>query len=123
MHPKDIVRLLLVALIFFMAGCESNVKGKIEGTKWTSKAATIKGKSVPAGFLQLEFGSDAKLIYRAGSETYTGTYTLGFGDSLTMHLDRALAGSKTHTETVLVYSDSLTMTDLDGTSMTFLKLN
>jgi hypothetical protein len=114
---------VVLALLPFLAGCSSNNKGKIEGTKWTSQAATVKGKSIPAGVLQLEFKKDMSLVYRAGTQTFTGTYSLGGGDSVTLHLNQELQGRKTHTEKVSISGNQLTMTDSDGTALGFSKAN
>ena len=97
----------------------SNNKGKIEGTKWSSLPADIKGAKLPAGILKLEFAKDGKLVYRVGPMDYTGTYKLGAGDKVTLQLDKELAGRKDHEESVVIKGNRLTMTDSDGTSLTF----
>jgi hypothetical protein len=97
----------------------SNNAGKIEGTKWKSLAANIKGQQIAAGLLSLEFSKDGKMVYRAGPQTFTGTCSLGQGDSVTFHLEQQLAGRRDHTETITIAGDRLTMTDADGTSLTF----
>jgi hypothetical protein len=51
--------------------------------------------------------------------TYTGRYSLGAGDGVTLLLDQALAGRRTHIESVSVTGNRLTMTDADGTGLTF----
>ena len=64
------------------------------------------------------------MIYRIrfGTEqTYSGRYSLGFGDTVTFELDRELAGSKTHVETAIINGDRLTLVDSDGTSLSFVK--
>jgi hypothetical protein len=99
----------------------SNNKGHIEGTKWTSEATTVKGINIRAGLLKLEFGKDGSLVYVAGAQRLTGKYTLGEGDSVTLHLDKELAGRKDHKEKIVIKKDKLTMTDSDGTSLTFVK--
>jgi len=63
MRRGGICRLMLLAAAVLVAGCSSN-KGLIEGTKWKSKATTIKGQPIPAGILELEFHSDGKLVYQ-----------------------------------------------------------
>jgi hypothetical protein len=119
MRPVGTLRLVLLAALLLTAGCASNNKGKIEGTKWSSQAANVKGQSVPAGALTLEFGSDGSLVYKAGPQTFKGTYSLGMGDSVTLKLDRELAGRKNHVEKVVINGDRLTMTDSDGTQLMF----
>jgi hypothetical protein len=116
------LRLALLACILFACGCKSNNEGKIEGTKWSSISSYVKGIHCPAGTLRLEFTTDGKLVYKAGPVTYTGKYSLGMGDTVTLHLDRDLAGRKNHAEKVTISGNQLSMTDSDGTSMTFNKV-
>ncbi len=103
----------------FLLGCASANKGKIEGTKWSSKAATVKGKSIPAGALGLEFRSDGGLVYRIGPQTLSGTSALGGGDTVTFRLNQELAGRKTHAEKIAIGEDQLTLTDSDGAHLIF----
>ena len=119
MRLNALVRLTVVAAALCSVGCMSKNKGKIEGTKWTSQAATIKGDVIPAGTLQLEFMKDGRLNYIAGPITFTGTYSLGFGNNVTLKLDRELSGRKTHVEKIVISGGQLTMSDSDGTSLTF----
>ena len=127
MRPPSLSRIVLLPAILFICGCSSN-QGKIESTRWTSLAAEVKGQTLPAGALQLAFGGDSKVVVHAfaptgGSPTsYRGTYSLGIGDAVTLSLDRELAGSKTHVETIVIEGDRLTMTDSDGTKMIFTKM-
>ena len=79
----------------------------------------MKGVQLSDGALTLEFKADGGLVYRARNEVFHGTYTLGMGKAVTLNLDRALAGRKSHTETVEVRGDRLFMTDSDGTSLMF----
>jgi hypothetical protein len=118
MRPAGTLRLVLLAALLLAAGCSSN-KGKIEGTKWSSQDANVKGQALPAGALTLEFGSDGSLVYKAGPQTFKGTYSLGMGDNVTLKLDQELAGRKNHVEKVVINGDRLTMTDSDGTQLTF----
>ena len=115
------LRLVLVVPTLMAFDDPSPNKGKIEG-KWSSVASTVKGQAVPEGFLKLEFGKDGSLVYSAGPITFKGTYSLGKGDSVTLKLDKELAGRKTHVEKVTIKGDRLTMTDSDGTGMTFKKV-
>jgi hypothetical protein len=103
-------------------GASSN-KGKIEGTKWNSLEAIVKGNKIPAAALKLEFSKDGKLVYQAGAARFTGTYVLGEGETVTFHLDQELAGRKDHIEKVAIRGTRLVMTDADGTSLTFKKVN
>jgi hypothetical protein len=117
-----VVRLAVITAILLVAGCTSKNKGKIEGTKWVSQPTTIKGKSIPAGLMRLEFGTDGSLVYKVGPETRKGTYSLGMGDVVTLKLDREISGRKEHAERVEINGDRLTMKDSDGTSLSFSKV-
>jgi hypothetical protein len=44
------------------------------------------------------------------------------GDNVTLNLDQELSGRKTHVEKVTISGDQLTMTDSDGTALTFKKV-
>jgi hypothetical protein len=121
MRPAPLLRLLALLLLALAAGCASNNKGKLEGTRWHSDADKYKGKSLPSGFLKLEFDRNGGVIYRAGTHTFTGKYTYGPGDQVIFHLDRELGGSKVHTQTVLVHGDRMVIIDGDGTEMRFQK--
>lgn len=122
------LRLALLPAILLICGCTSNNKGKIELTRWSSLAATVKGVALPNGALQLAFGGDGRMVMHingassaGGQTTFKGAYTLGFGDIVTLNLDQELAGRKTHVETIVINGDHLTMTDTDGTAVTFVK--
>jgi len=110
-----------------LAGCNSNNKGKIEGTKWSSKPTTVKGKTLPAGALKLEFTKDGKVTYTIqqlmGTIVYSGTYNLGFGDYVTLNFDEELGGHKKHRQEIVIDGNNLTMSDTDGTSIKFSKVN
>jgi hypothetical protein len=122
MRVKFAVQLALIAALVCSVGCNSKNKGKIEGTKWSSEQGNVKGQVVPAGALSLDFGSDGKLVYKAGPTTFTGTYSLGFGDTVTLNLDQELAGRKRHAQKIVINGDRLTMSDSDGTALTFAKV-
>ena len=51
----------------------------------------------------------------------TGTYSLGWGDYVTLKFDH-IEGRQNHTEKVVITGDRLTMTDSDGTSLSFEKV-
>jgi hypothetical protein len=121
MRPAFILRVACAATLLFAAGCSSSNKGKIEGTKWTSLAATVKGKALPDGFSELHFGPDGhSVVYKAGSsDPYGGSYSLGMGSAVTLTLDRELEGRKIHVEKITIDGDQLTMTDSDGMQLTF----
>ena len=73
--------------------------------------------------MELHFHKDGSLYYIVRGKLHTGKYSLGFGHNVTLHLDEAVAGMKTHTETVVITGDRLTMTDTDGTELTFRREN
>ena len=119
MFPLRALRFALLLTLLGTAGCASENKGKIEGKKWRSCTATVKGQSLSDGALHLEFKTDGGLVYRARNQVFRGTYTLGPGKSVILNLDRELAGRKSHTESVEIRGDRLFMTDSDGTSLMF----
>jgi len=105
----------------------SNNKGKIEGTKWSSVAVKVMGKTLPAGALRLNFSRDGKVAYNihtVGGEVirYKGTYELNTGDYVTLKFDRKLGGLKTHKQRIVIKEGQLKMIDTDGTSVTFTKV-
>jgi hypothetical protein len=110
---------LLIAVLL-VSGCSSNNTGKIEGT-WTSINSTIKGMNIVSGTAFLQFTKGGKLTFSANGRTWTGTYSLGMGDVVTMTFDKELAGRKSHHETVVIKDNLLTMIDSDGTRMSFVK--
>jgi hypothetical protein len=118
-----VTRAVLAVACLALAGCSSNNKGKIEGTKWSCLAQIVEGKQVPEGFLKVEFGSNGKLVYEAGPNRFTGTYTLGSGDRVNLHLDQELAGRKSHHQTVKINGNELEMIDWNGTAAKFKKVN
>jgi outer membrane lipoprotein-sorting protein len=123
MRIAGVLRLTPLVMILFVAGCASHNKGKIEGSKWSSQAATIKGQAAPAGLLKLDFGADGSLVYTAGPQALTGKYSLGMSDYVTFNLDQPLGGMKQHIETIVINGNQLTMTDSDGTQVIFTKTN
>ena len=100
---------------------KSDNAGKIEGTKWSSLEATVKGQKLPAGALSLDFGKDGKLVYKAGPTTFTGTYVLKAGDKVLLKLDQELAGRKEHDQKIMIKDGKLTLSDSDGTTLDFEK--
>ena len=113
----------LAVVCVALAGCSSNNKGKIEGTKWVSISQKVNGQQLAEGALALEFKSDGGLVYKAGPNTYTGKYTLGSGDRVNMHLDQELGGRKSHHQTVKVNGSEMDVIDWDGTSAKFKKVS
>ncbi len=120
MRRLSVPRLAIVMVLLFAAGCSSN-KGKIEGTRWTSLATTVKGNAVPAGFFSLNFGKDKSLTYKVGPLTFTGTYSLGRGSTVTFHLNQDLGGRRDHAEKIVINGEQMTASDTDGTQVIFQK--
>jgi hypothetical protein len=121
MRTTYLLRGFLGILLLCSLGCSSN-KGKIENTKWRSVAATVDGEKLREGWMVLEFGTDNKrLILTRDLLTWRGTYSLGSGNNVTFDLDAEFNGSKSHAEKISVSGDTLTMTDSDGTTLTFNK--
>lgn len=121
MRLANVAKLAVVAVVVMLAGCSSNNKGKIEGTKWANQAGSVKGQQIPAGIITLEFTSDGKLRYVAGFTTWTGTYSLGFGNTVTFNTDQDLGGRKKNVQTVIIDNNVLTLRDSDGTQLLFNK--
>ena len=115
-------RLALVAALVVAAGCSNNTD-KLEGTKWVSLAATIKGKDIPAGAHFLQFLHDGHLLYIVAGRPYKGNYTLGMGSAVTFTLDDELDGRKIHPHKLVVEGDQLRLTSADGKVLTFQKAN
>src|SRR5262245_54337753 len=111
--------LVAAAVSLAAAGCESNNKGKLEGTKWTASL-----KEAPGASMQMEFFADGRLrMFVTGpgvSKTIGGRWRLSFGDYVDMtDLSEPLAGRTSHTEKITVNGNTLVMTDSDGKSVTF----
>ena len=62
------------------------------------------------------------MTYVAGPRTFTGRYALGTMDYVTFNLDQELAGRKSHVQRLAISGDRLTVTDSDGTNLTFAKV-
>ena len=127
MRHVIVLRLTLLLALALTVGCLSENKGKIEGTRWSSLAGTVKARGrsvrVPNGFMELHFHADGSLYYTIRGKIFTGKYSLGMGSSITLYLDEPIANSTVHTETVVIKGDRLTMTDSDGTELNFRRDN
>jgi hypothetical protein len=119
MRVSSLARFAVLAAVLCIVGCNSNNKGKIEGTKWSSQSMSVKGQTIPAGSIKFEFTTDGKMTYKILETPYTGRYSLGSGDYVTLHLDQPLEGSKTHRQRIIIRGDTLQLIDTDGTSITF----
>jgi hypothetical protein len=126
MRPFHVLRLGWFLLVVVACGCSSNNKGKIEDTKWASEAVySSKAFGQPAtlapGAVFFHFRRDGKLVGRIGTRNFTGTYTLGWGDQVTFHLDQEFMRRNKHTETVVINGNHMTMSDPNGTQLKFRK--
>ena len=113
---------LAAALLVAVAGCSGN-KGKIEGTKWVSQTATVKGQELPPGARQIHFDKDGHLLFIANAKPYKGSYALGMGPAVTFTLEEDWQGRKIHPEKVIVEGDRLVLTDADGSEIPFQRIN
>lgn len=104
-----------VGFLLALAGCGSNNKDKIEGTKWVSQKHEKDGRVVPARTISVEFKEDGgfewKVSTKSGVTTIKGKYTLGAGDSVTLNLDEEFEGQKTHTEKIAIRDKAMTLSD------------
>ncbi len=116
------LKLIVTVAILSAFGCSSDNKGKIEGTRWTSNAGSVKGAAIPAGIMTLSFSTDGKLNYVAGPQTMSGTYSLGSGNTVVFKFDKELSGRKTHYQKITINGNTLTLADSDGTQLTFTKV-
>ena len=124
MRATRIFRLMVLAAALSLVGCSSNNKGKIEGTKWAIEATTLKRTNVPAGAIRFDFNKDHTLNFIIGPNTYTGKYSLGFGDRVTLNMDKEMPDVKTKTlsEKITINGDNMTMVDPDGTTTHYTKI-
>lgn len=100
----------------------SNNKGKIEDTKWSSLAGTVKGNEIPAGTLKVSFTKDGKMTYNTPIGDFVGTYTLETGDKVVWNFTKELGGSKRHEQKCVIKGEKLTISDADGTTLEFEKV-
>jgi len=105
---------LVISIPFLVVGCSSNNKGKIEGTKWASKAGKVEDEKVKAGQLILEFGEEGALRAIAFDAIVLGKYSLGAGDKVTMEFSDEVMGEKSHRARISIDGDTLTFSDSSG---------
>jgi hypothetical protein len=110
-RPAQLLRAGLMLALLAGAGCSSNNKGKIEGTRWASIATTSHGRPVEEGYLTLDFDTDKTLVLKRGKQIYKGTYSLGMGDQVTFNLDEDYRGRKTLVKKIAIDGDQLTLSD------------
>jgi len=122
MRRAGLFGLVLIGMVLF-TGCSSNNEGRIEGTAWKSLAisgdAFEEGDGVPAGAIQIQFTKGGTVYLRGPEGQYQGKYTLGGGDWVTLHLDRALDGKLTHRERVIINGNRMTMIGRDGYAISY----
>jgi len=113
----------VAVLCLSMAACSSNNQGKIEG-KW--QATDAPGGLPPGASLVLEFTKDGKMIMTMSQgmrhQELRGTYKLKSGDTVEMNFDQEFAGRKSHSETITIKGDEMTMTDSDGKTGKFKRI-
>jgi len=95
MRTRYLPQVLIVFTVLFMTGCGSSNKGKIEGTMW----------GATTGYSFIEFTRGGQVTYIVGAQKYTGTYTLGSRDSITLNLDQDMDGKKVHTVRASIAKD------------------
>lgn len=115
---------LLSFSAMLLSGDLSHNRGKIEGTKWASKAGTVKGTVIPEGVLKLEFAKDGKMTYGIAGTEYTGTYGVRGGDTVSWDFDKELGDTKRkrHIQKCVIKGDVMTVSDSDGTSLDFARV-
>ncbi|WP_029631643.1 hypothetical protein [Zavarzinella formosa] len=113
----------MIAAVLLVAGCSSNNKGKIEGTKWTSQVSSGNARMIPAGFLTLEFKADGKFTKTTPDGNITGRYDLGSGDTVMLSLDQPVDGFQKLRSKFIIDGTSMTMLDPDGTAISFTRDN
>jgi uncharacterized protein (TIGR03066 family) len=106
--------------LFVLSGCSSNNTGKIVG-KWEMVSGRPAGASEKWGFTS-DRKVSVKMSIGARNNLLTGTYTLGSGDTVELHLDQEFGGSKHHAIAMHIQGKELTMSDPDGTKATFKKV-
>ncbi|MGH7221794.1 MAG: hypothetical protein ACRELF_01045, partial [Gemmataceae bacterium] len=94
-----------------------------ENTLWASKAATVKGKDLPPAARVLQFLPDGHLVYNVVGKQYKGHYALGMGLAVTFTLEEDLDGRKIHPHKIVIDGEQLTLTNADGSKLTFLQLH
>jgi hypothetical protein len=111
----------------------SNNKGKLEGTKWSSKAASLlalDGKTkveLPEGAVLVEFKADKTFSQKGTRQDLqvpaaTGKYEFGPGDDVMLEVDDApIPALKKVTLKVAVKGDEMTLKHPLGAPMTFVK--
>jgi hypothetical protein len=130
MRPATPLLPACLCVLVLAAGCSSNNKDTLHDTTWISEKITIKDVELPEGARVLEFKKDEqnlKVIYTikdpkdmaAEPRVLKGKCELGSGDWVTLTFDEKLNDRKQHVEKIVVDGDRMTMTDSDGTSLTF----
>jgi uncharacterized protein (TIGR03066 family) len=97
----------------------------VHGGKLVGKWEVTSGR--PSGASEIwEFTADGKFSVRmligTRKKLLKGTYTLGSGDTVKLHLDEEFGGSKQHSVAMQIKGQELTMSDPDDTKATFKKV-
>ncbi len=121
MRTAHALRLLSLVGVLLACGCSSNNTGKLEGTKWSSLNAKIKGMEFTSGAATLEFRKDGKFVWTMAGIALNGTYSLGMGDNVSMTFNSDRVKHKNASSAVVVKEDLMTMTDPDGTKMMWVR--
>ena len=111
--------LAILCLVLSVPACSSNNKNKIVG-KWRSE----NGQLPYNGVMTLDFAKDNRVTITISaasmSKTITGKYKLGAMDFVSFSdLSDPVAGRRTHSETIAITGNTLTMKDFDGTTLRF----
>lgn len=115
--------LVFLGLAFGVLGCASNNKGKIEGTKWKSQSVIVNGfKLPPIPFERWEFRTDGSVTRNManGLGVFTGRYSLGFGDSISIKWDDP-TDLQTDTKQFVISGEQLTIIDANNDQMILIK--
>lgn len=115
-------------VVISTAGCQaiivpqgsSNNRGNLEGTVWSNEPGwLVKKIYMPRDLSRLYFYGDGTFTWSIGDKRITGKFSYGAGDIVYFNLNEELAGQTYYQETIVVTGDKLTMSDSDGTSLTF----
>jgi hypothetical protein len=121
MRFRALSPIIFVCLTLPGLGCGSKNAGLLEGTRWVSLEATVKGFVQPAGHTVIEFRRDGSFLYQVAGIRHAGQFDLGRGDLVTIKLDKELDGRQLIVARVTVDGDTLTLSDPDGTAVRFRK--
>ena len=116
-----------LSLVLFLVGCGPKIvsknAGKLEGTKWVSKAYTINGRFVAEGDMKLDFRDDGALVLWTGDVRNDGTYSLGKDHAVQLNFEQLVAGRRTISENIIIEDNAIRVTGLnaDESAVTFVR--